>query len=922
MAMDKTYTPHNIERKWQQQWEQENAFEPSGQGDPYCIMIPPPNITGTLHMGHGFQLTLMDTIIRYQRMQGKNTLWQMGTDHAGIATQMVVERQLKKQGTSRKTIGRDAFVNEVWKWKEQSGNTITEQIRRIGASVSWKSEAFTLDEPRSHAVKQAFIKLHQQGLIYRGKKLVNWDPTLQTAVSDLEVIHKEIQGSMWTIRYPLASGEGYLEIATTRPETLFGDQAVAVHPKDARYKKFIGKTVKLPLTDREIPILADDYVDPKFGTGCVKITPAHDFNDDAMGKRHNLAYFNILRADGTLNEHTPKAYQGLTCTEARKQILADLQQAQLLIKTEPHMLNVPYGDRSGAVIEPWLTDQWFVKMEPLAKPALDEVAKGNLKFKPENWVNTYNQWLNNIEDWCISRQLWWGHRIPAWYDDQGNSYVGDDEASVRKAHNLDANTPLKQDEDVLDTWFSSALWPFSALGWPEKTVNLETFFPTQLLVTGFDIIFFWVARMVMMSLHFTGKLPFAEVYITGLIRDHDGHKMSKSKGNTLNPIHLIDGITLEGLLENRIHGLMQPDMEQKIIAATKKHFPEGISAHGTDALRFTFCALASTGRDIRFDLQRLTGYRNFCNKLWNAARFILMQLPQQPIEPLQPNQAKDLINRWLMHELDLFVADCHRHLQTYRFDLLAKRAYEFIWNQFCDWYLECAKNHLKETQTPVYLETTRTLYTAFTTILHCVHPIIPFITEELNAQLSAHLGTQLESLITATYPQSNPAWQQPKVSVQMNWLQEVIVAIRTLRAEMNISPATAIPLLAQHGNSEDQTNLKDCSSLLSLLAKTNSIQWLDEQATVPPSATCLVGQLQLHVPLKGLIDKAKELQRLQKLLQTSEQQITSMQSRLANPNFSKQAPKQVVAQTEEQLKKQQHMLEALQQQHRKIAAIE
>ena len=683
--MDKTFNPNDIEQACYKAWEDKGYFKASGHGDPYCILLPPPNVTGNLHMGHAFQHTIMDALTRYHRMKGDNTLWQCGTDHAGIATQMVVERQLNKQGKTRHDLGRDAFVEKIWEWKEESGGNISQQMRRLGTSPDWSREAFTMDDDLSHAVQEVFVRLHEEGLIYRGKRLVNWDPVLLTAVSDLEVLNEEENGHMWHMRYPLADGSGELVVATTRPETMLGDTAVAVHPDDERYQAFIGKDIKLPITGRLIPIIADDYVDPEFGTGCVKITPAHDFNDYDMGKRHNLPMINILTDDAKINDEAPEQYRGLDRFVARKQMVADLDASGILVKVDEHKLKVPRGDRSGAVIEPYLTDQWYVAVESLAKPAIEAVESGEIRFVPENYNKTYYQWMNNIQDWCISRQLWWGHRIPAWYDQDNNVYVGRDEAEVREKHNLGADIRLRQDEDVLDTWFSSALWPFATMGWPEETPELETFVPSSVLVTGFDIIFFWVARMIMMTKKFTGKIPFKDIYITGLIRDEKGDKMSKSKGNVLDPIDLIDGIELEPLVTKRTSGMMNPQDAKKIEKSTRKEFPEGINAYGTDALRFTFAAMASTSRDINFDMSRVEGYRNFCNKIWNASRFVLMNTEEFDTGKNGGELTLSLADEWIIDRFQQTIHDVEKAMNDYRFDLASQALYEFTWNQFCDW---------------------------------------------------------------------------------------------------------------------------------------------------------------------------------------------------------------------------------------------
>ena len=689
--MDKTFEPQSIEQQCYEKWENSGLFKASGSGDPYCILLPPPNVTGSLHMGHGFQQTIMDALTRYRRMKGDNTLWQVGTDHAGIATQMVVERQLNAEGKTRHDLGREDFIKKVWEWKEHSGGTITGQMRRLGTSPDWSREVFTMDDKLSDAVTETFVKLHEEGLIYRGKRLVNWDPVLHTAVSDLEVLNEEEDGHMWHMRYPLADGSGELVVATTRPETMLGDTAVAVHPDDERYQAYIGKDIKLPITGRLIPVIADDYVDQEFGTGCVKITPAHDFNDYDMGKRHSLPMINILTDDAKINDESPEAYRGLDRFDARKQIVADLDAQGALVKIEPHKLKVPRGDRTGAVIEPYLTDQWYVAVESLAKPAIEAVESGEIRFVPENWNKTYYQWMHNIQDWCISRQLWWGHRIPAWYDDNGNIYVGRTEAEVRAKNSLSDDIALRQDDDVLDTWFSSALWPFATMGWPEKTPELETFLPSSVLVTGFDIIFFWVARMIMMTKKFTGQIPFKDIYITGLIRDENGDKMSKSKGNVLDPIDLIDGIDLETLVKKRTSGMMQPKLAEKIEKRTRKQFPDGIHAYGTDALRFTFAAMASTSRDINFDMARVEGYRNFCNKIWNASRFVLMNTEEHDTGRDGGEMVLSIADRWIWAKFQQTLVEFEKALEDYRFDIAAHIVYEFTWNQFCDWYLELTK---------------------------------------------------------------------------------------------------------------------------------------------------------------------------------------------------------------------------------------
>lgn len=899
MSMPSQFDPHAHEAHWREVWESLKVGKPSGSGKPYCIMIPPPNVTGTLHMGHGFQLTLMDLLIRYHRMNGRNTLWQVGTDHAGIATQMVVERQLAAKSISKHDLGRDAFVEEIFKWVEHSGGTITAQMRRMGASVDWDHEAFTLDETRSKAVQKVFIDLYKEGLIYQGYRLVNWDPVLKTALSDLEVSHEEHKGSLWHIFYPLTDNakEGLI-VATTRPETLLGDMAVAVHPKDPRYQSWIGKNLRLPICGRSIPIIADEHVDPEFGSGCVKVTPAHDFNDYAIGKRHGLTPINILHEDATLNENAPKAYQGLDCVEARKQIIEELEALGALIKTEEHSHKVPIGDRTGAVLEPRLTKQWFMKMESLAKDALKVASDGEVSFTPENWINTYNHWLENIEDWCISRQLWWGHRIPAWLDEDGNAYVGTDEADVRKQYNLGDAIKLRQDEDVLDTWFSSALWPFATLGWPEQSERLDTFYPTSTLVTGFDILFFWVARMIMMGRKCTGKIPFDKVYITGLIRDHFGEKMSKSKGNVIDPIDLIDGIDLDALIAKRTQGLMQPEMKSKIIQRTRKAFPNGIESHGTDALRFTYCALASTGRDVNFDTERLMGYRNFCNKLWNATRYTLMQT-EAITTPLKTQALSEHpIHRWMLTRLQQSTEKAHKYVEQYRFDLLAQLLYELSWHDFCDWYLELTKPLLQDGDKEQHVYT---IVWILDQILRLLHPIMPFITETLWEKISPILGqADAKCLALADFATMDPAHNFTAECDDIEWLKALITQVRTLRSEMNISPAKKLPLLICAYTDTDQARLKTYAPYLEHLARIDAIEYIDPK-DLPPSATCLSGTLQCAIALKGLIDPNDEHKRASKQMEKIGKEVKSIEGRLNNPTYLEKAPKEVVEEQQERL---------------------
>lgn len=914
--MDKTYEPHALEQRWYNFWEEQHYFAPSGHGAPYCIMIPPPNVTGTLHMGHAFQDTIMDALIRYQRMCGANTLWQPGTDHAGIATQMVVERQLAGEGKTRHDLGREAFVERVWAWKAESGGTITRQLRRMGASVDWQRERFTMDEGLSEAVREVFVRLYEEGLIYRGQRLVNWDPVLHTAVSDLEVVSNEESGSMWHIRYPLVNGDGYLVVATTRPETMLGDSAVAVHPEDERYQHLIGQQALLPLTGRQIPIIADTYVDPAFGTGCVKITPAHDFNDYAVGQRHNLPLINIFTANAAISEQAPQIYRGLDRFVARERIVADLQQQGLLQEIKAHQLMVPRGDRSHAVLEPFLTDQWYVKTAPLAAPAIAAVQTGRIKFVPQNWEKTYFDWLERIEDWCISRQIWWGHRIPAWYDAQGQVYVGRSEAEVRQRHQLAASVPLTQDPDVLDTWFSSALWPFSTLGWPQDTPALRTFYPSSVLVTGFDIIFFWVARMIMFGLKFMGAVPFREVYIHGLVRDHDGQKMSKSKGNVLDPLDLIDGVTLDALLEKRTSGLMQPQMIPHITKTTRAQFPEGIRAHGTDALRFTFAALATTGRDIVFDMGRVEGYRNFCNKLWNAARYVLLNTEGQDTGQGGGDVALSAAERWIHARLHTTIAEVNAAIQGYRFDQAAQALYEFTWNDFCDWYVELAKPQLTDPEVAAAAQrgTRRTLVQTLETLLRLLHPLIPFITEEIWQRVAPLAGVRGASIMLQPYPQAALTEVDNAALADIAWLQQVLGGVRRIRGEMNIAPGKALPVLLQHGNAEDARRLQQQQALLVRLGRLQSVTWVEDAAPLPECATALVGAMQVLIPLAGLIDKQAETLRLEKELAKLRKEVERGVAKLGNAAFVQRAPAAVVEKEQVRVAELQNAAQKLEQQ--------
>lgn len=901
--MDKTYSPQAIERACYEKWESHHYFEPRGEGKAYCIMLPPPNVTGSLHMGHGFQHTLMDTLIRYKRMQGEKTLWQPGTDHAGISTQLVVERQLDSKGLSRKDMSREEFLGHVWRWKEESGNQITSQMRRIGSSVDWSRERFTMDEGLSAAVQKVFVQLYDEGLIYRGTRLVNWDPKLGTAVSDLEVISEEEDGCLWHIRYPVVDSNESIIIATTRPETLLGDTAVAVHPEDPRYQHLIGKQLQLPLCDRTIPVIADDYVDMEFGSGCVKITPAHDFNDHEIGKRHNLPSINILTKKATINKNAPLPYQGMDRFVARELIIQDLGKADLLVKIEPHKLKVPRGEKSNVIIEPLLTDQWYVKIKPLAEPAIEAVEKGEIRFIPENWTKTYFQWMENIEDWCISRQLWWGHRIPAWYDSHGHVYVGYSENDVRFKYSLDESVSLKQDEDVLDTWFSSALWPFSTLGWPERTPELEQFYPTSVLLTGFDIIFFWVARMIMMGLKFTGKIPFKEVIITGLIRDSEGQKMSKSKGNVLDPIDIIDGIDLDKLIEKRTSNLMLPSVRDKIAKATRKEFPEGIAAFGTDALRFTFCSLASTGRNVRFDMGRVEGYRNFCNKLWNASRYVLLNTDEEQIDFGDGAFQYSPADQWILSRLQHTITQCHHYFETYRFDLLTNTLYEFVWHEYCDWYLELSKPVLYDNNALAAMKrgTRRTLIHVLDQILKLLHPIMPFITEEIWQRTSKLTSQNGETIMLSPYPQVNKDFINPDVEEELAWLKSVIQSVRTIRSEMTISPAKLIPLHFRNVTPVIEERIKKYHGTLIALNKLTHIRCMDKNESLSVSASAVVGELELLIPMAGLIDKQAELSRLEKEIAKLDKDIALAEGKLGNPKFTDKAPAEIITKEQEKL---------------------
>jgi valyl-tRNA synthetase len=927
MSLAPGYDPTQFETRLYQQWEASGVFKPRGEGEPYSILLPPPNVTGTLHMGHAFQHTLQDALIRYKRMRGFDVLWQMGTDHAGIATEMVVSRNLalEGKGETRDSLGRDGFIEKVWAWKQTSGDTIERQMRRLGTSGDWTRSVFTMDPMAADAVREAFVRLFDEGLIYRGQRLVNWDPVLKTAISDLEVVNEEEDGSLWSIRYPLADGatyehverdadgneilrevRDYLVVATTRPETMLGDTAAMVHPEDARYVALHGKQVELPLTGRRIPVITDDYVDRAFGTGVVKVTPAHDFNDYAVGQRHALPMINIFTPDAKVVDDAgvPAAYRGLDRFEARKAVLADLEVQGLLLETKAHKLQVPRGDRTGQVIEPYLTDQWFVKMDTLGARGLELAETGVVKFVPSNWINTYRHWMENIQDWCISRQLWWGHRIPAWYDAQGRVYVGRDEAEVRAKNGLAADVALTQDSDVLETWFSSALWPFSTQGWPNAEFmqqrGFERYVPSSVLVTGFDIIFFWVARMIMMTDHFTGEVPFRDVYITGLVRDAQGQKMSKSKGNILDPLDLIDGISLDDLLKKRTSGLMQPKMAEKIEKATRKEFPNGIPAFGADALRFTICALATHGRDIKFDLGRAEGYKNFCNKLWNATRFVLMNTEDYSASGTP--EPKTDAERWILAQLARVAAEAEQHFADYRFDLLAQALYEFAWNQFCDWFVELAKPALNGDDAAAADSTRHTLLYVLERLLSLLHPLIPFVTEELWQAVAPKLGVAETTIMLRPYP---TAGELPVGDAQseaaVEWLKAVISSVRRIRSELNVAPSKQVALLVAEGGDEDRARVARFDSQLRFLCKLDSIAALESAADAPASAAGVVGALKLLVPLEGLVDLGAERARLDKELKRVDGEIAKAQGKLGSETFVANAPPAVVDQERRRL---------------------
>jgi valyl-tRNA synthetase len=941
--VEKSFDPRSIENKWYSRWEADGLFAPSGDGEPYCILLPPPNVTGTLHMGHAFQQTIMDALIRYHRMRGFRALWQGGTDHAGIATQKIVENQLAAQNKTRHDLGRDKFIERVWEWKEESGSTITNQMRRLGASMDWSRERFTMDEGLSAAVKRVFVRWYRDGLLYRGKRLVHWDPVLMTAVSDLEVNSEERDGNLWSIRYPASDGGEGVVVATTRPETMLGDVAVAIHPEDERYQSLIGKTVKLPLTDREIPVIADDYVDREFGTGAVKITPAHDFNDWQIGVRHKLTPRIILTLDAKISDDAPEKYRGMDRFAARKAVLTDLESLGLLVETKKHKLQVPISQRSDAVIEPMLTDQWFLDLtldvqpdgrpggkKAITEPALNAVKNGSVKFVPENWATTYNQWLENIQDWCVSRQLWWGHRIPAWFDEAGNIFVGEDEADALAHSKTKPVGKLRQDEDVLDTWFSSALWPFSTLGWPShesvrengKVVanwpQDERYLPSNVLVTGFDIIFFWVARMIMATQYFIGKVPFREVYINAIVRDAEGQKMSKSKGNTIDPLDLIDGITLDALVKKSTGSLLIPQVREKVEKRIRKDYPDGISAVGADALRFTFAALATYGRTINFDLKRAEGYKNFCNKLWNAARFVLMNCENFSVAQDAKLTPKTDAEKWILTRFERMLADVEVQMPLYRFDLVAQSLYEFTWNIYCDWFLEFAKPALGGDNKEFADSTRHTLLFVLEALLRALHPIIPFITEEIWQTIAPMLGKSTASVSTQKYPLaadfSEFADTQSDASIE--WLREVLTQVRRIRSEMNIAPGKTIPLLYANGTPNQRDLSQKFNAQIAFLARAESQRWLDTDESEPASASAIVGEMKILIPLAGLIDLDAEKTRLAKEIKRIEGENAKSTAKLAN--FGEKTPAAVVEQEKQRLKDFEQLLAGLREQLKRL----
>ena len=949
MEMDKIYTPENFESDTYKQWEEAGLFKPNydESKESFSIALPPPNVTGSLHMGHAFQQTIMDTLIRYHRMKGDNTLWQCGTDHAGIATQMVVERKLaKEENLTRHDLGREEFINRIWKWKEQSGGTITKQMRRLGASVDWSRERFTMDEGLSKAVLEVFVRLYDEDLIYRGKRLVNWDPKLRTAISDLEVENKDVKGYMWYVKYKLADGvktsdgKDYLLVATTRPETLLGDSAVAVNPSDERYKSVVGKFLELPLVGRKIPVVADIHADMTTGTGCVKITPAHDFNDYAVGKRCKLPMLNILTEDAhirdeaevfnTLGEpsdevssYIPEAYRGLDRFEARDKMVEDLKAQGLLDHIEDHNLSQPYGDRGGVPIEPMLTDQWYVRASVLGKPAVEAVKDGRIKFVPAQYTNMYYSWMNDLQDWCISRQLWWGHRIPAWYDDNGKVYVARNEEEVRSKYKLASDVHLTRDPDVLDTWFSSALWTFSTLGWPDNTKELKMFHPTSALVTGFDIIFFWVARMIMMTMHFmknedgTSQVPFKTVYVTGLIRDEEGNKMSKSKGNVLDPLDMIDGIDRDSLIAKRTANMMQPQMAEKIAKRTAKQFPDGIAPHGTDALRFTLCALASNGRDINWDMKRLDGYRNFCNKIWNASRFVLMNVSEMKLT--KPNVADlSVADKFIRSKMKKAIADVTASINAFRFDQVANTIYEFIWNEYCDWYLEFTKAILKSDKATAEQKnaTAYTLVEVLEAVMRLVHPVMPFLTQTIWLQTAPMIGklNEQKTIINAAFPQESDFDEDKKAEADINFIKDVATTIRNLRAEMKVSPSVKLAPMMRGASAVEQACAQDNFAFMENLANIEMIKFVADNETLPPCTSKPLGNAEILIPMKDLVNKEEEIKRLQGMIDKLVANIKSGESKLSNEAFVSKAPAKIIEGAKAQLELNKTQLEKVQAQ--------
>ena len=918
------YSPREIEQFWYQKWEENNYFAPSGSGESFSIAIPPPNVTGTLHMGHAFQHSLVDSLVRYKRMSGKNTLWQMGTDHAGIATQMLVTEQLATQGIKPSDLGREAFVDKVWEWKEQSGGTISRQLRRLGASLHWETERFTLDPGLSRAVREVFVRLHEEGLIYRGKRLVNWDPVLKTSLSDLEVESEEEQGHLWHFRYPLAGDpDRFISVATTRPETMLGDTAIAVNPEDKRYKDLIGKEVMLPLADRPIPVIADHYVNMEFGTGCVKITPAHDFNDYDVGKRHELPLINILNEDATLNDDVPGKYRGMDRFEARRAVVADLDALGLLEQIDDHVMAVPRGERSGVVVEPYLSDQWFVKAAPLAEPAIKAVEDGDIEFVPRNTENIYFAWMRNIQDWCISRQLWWGHRIPAWHDTDGNFYVGRSEEEARQKHGLSPDLKLERDPDVLDTWFSSALWTFSTLGWPEQTKELATFHSTNVMVTAHEIISLWVSRMIMMTLKFVGEVPFRKVYIHGLVTDANGQKMSKSRGNGLDPMDIIDGISLDDLVAKRTSNLMQPRMAKRIEKATRKEYPEGIMAYGTDPLRFTLYSIASQTRTLRFDMKRIEGYRNFCNKLWNAASFVSSNIAGHESELADTDIELSDVDHWIISELQRTTAAIHLAMDTYRFDLASRALYELVRDEFCDWYLELSKPILNSDQSTDARKrgTRQTLARTLESILRLAHPFLPFITEQLWQQIPTTVRDSGDTIMLQPYPADDESLINRDADSNINWLKQVVTGVRNIRGEMDISPVKEVPIMFFNGNDQDRERLERYTTLLRFLVRPESMTWLSSEDDKPLAATALVGDMELLVPMGGLIDKDAELARLDKEIDRREKDRGRTEGKINNPDFVDRAPADVVQKERDKLQELESALRKLNEQRASVAAI-